>query len=169
MGTARDKVAANVLVVQENAVANMRALDELLNMAGKSSGAREIAGYTLEALAELCTTSLLPDRPLVAFAHRPVAAAKPSKDNDRRLLLWWAEDCIKRRCGRLLGSVVASCVAPNSIVLSASAGTCPLLVFVQQVHLFGQALCIRLRFGMVFCLQFVDPDEKNTFTLYPSL
>jgi hypothetical protein len=40
---------------------------------------------------------VLPDRRLVEFGGRPLAGVKPSKENDRRLLLWWAEDCLKKR------------------------------------------------------------------------
>ena len=94
----RDKVAANALLVQEDAVANIRALDELVQLASKAGGARNVAGNALDALKELFATVLLPDRPLVAFNERPFRAVKPSKEGDRRLLLWWTEDCIKKRC-----------------------------------------------------------------------
>jgi hypothetical protein len=93
----RDKVAAAALLVAEDAATNVRALDELLTLAGKAGGARDVAGHAIDALKELFGGSVLPDRRLVEFGGRPLAGVKPSKENDRRLLLWWAEDCLKKR------------------------------------------------------------------------
>jgi hypothetical protein len=105
-GTARDKIAANVLLVEENALANIAALDALLQLVGKSSGAKDTVGHALDALKELFKGVLLPDRPLVSFDKRPFMAVKPSKEGDKRLLLWWAEDCIKTRCALVCCFVV---------------------------------------------------------------
>lgn len=96
-GTQRDKVAAHTLLVQESAIANVAALDALLSLVGKTSGGKDAVGQALDALQELFKSVLLPDRPLVAFEARPLRAVKPSKAGDRRLLLWWVEDCIKKR------------------------------------------------------------------------
>lgn len=96
-GTSQDKIAANALVVEQNALANLHALDELIGLASKRGGAQGAAGHASDALKELFMTVLLPDRRLVAFDTRPLGSMKPSKAGDRQLLLWWVEDCIKRR------------------------------------------------------------------------
>lgn len=96
-GTSRDKIAANALVVEQNALANLHALDDLIALASKRGGAQGAAGHAVDVLKELFTTVLLPDRRLVTFETRPLASMKPSKASDRQLLFWWMEDCIKRR------------------------------------------------------------------------
>lgn len=96
-GTSRDKIAANALVVEQNALANMSALDDLIALASKRGGAQGAAGHAVDALKELFMSVLLPDRRLVTFETRPLSFMKPSKASDRQLLFWWVEDCIKRR------------------------------------------------------------------------
>lgn len=97
-GTSRDKVAAAALLVEESAVANIGALDTLLGWATKARGGREVAGHALESLKELFQTVLLPDRRLQPFESQPFRAVRPSKEGDKRLLYWWTEDCVKKRC-----------------------------------------------------------------------
>eukprot|EP00892_Ulva_mutabilis_P000964 jgi/Ulvmu1/10869/UM007_0043.1 len=101
-GTSRDKIAACALVVEQNALANLHALDELIGLASKRGGAQGAAGHAADALKELFISVLLPDRRLVAFEARPLHTIKPSKTGDRLLLLWWVEDCIKRRYAMFL-------------------------------------------------------------------
>lgn len=96
-GTSRDKIAANALVVEQNALANLSALDDLIALASKRGGAQGAAGHAVDALKELFMTVLLPDRRLIAFEARPLAEMKPSKAADRQLLFWWVEGCIKQR------------------------------------------------------------------------
>ena len=97
-GTTRDQIAANALLVQQSALHNIRALDELISLSCKRGGAQAAAGHAVDALKELFTECLLPDRRLVGFDARPVHRVKPSKAGDKQLLYWWVEDCIKRRC-----------------------------------------------------------------------
>ena len=40
-------------------------------------------------------------------------AAKPSKENDKRLLLWWVEDCVKKRCALRLWRRLSCCACCN--------------------------------------------------------
>jgi hypothetical protein len=53
-------------------VANLKALDSLLSLAGKRQGSRQVAASGLEALQELFSTCLLPDRKLRVFEAQPL-------------------------------------------------------------------------------------------------
>jgi len=105
-GTTSDKVAAMAVLVQESPIANLRALDGLVGMAGKRGGARAIVGTALDALKELWMDVLLPaDRKLRFFEQQeallrgmPAAHdAAHGKDADRGLLLWSFEHAVKHR------------------------------------------------------------------------
>ena len=96
-GTTRDQIAANALLVQQSALHNLRALDELLSLSCKRGGAQAAAGHAVDALKELFAEYLLPDRRLVGFDARPVHRVKLSKAGDKQLLYWWVEDSVKRR------------------------------------------------------------------------
>jgi ribosome biogenesis protein MAK21 len=96
-GTSRDKIAASALLVQQSALHNLRALDELIHICSKKGGAQAAAGHAVDALRELFPECLLPDRRLIAFDARPLHKLKPSKAGDKQLLYWWMEDCVKRR------------------------------------------------------------------------
>ena len=51
----------------------------------------------MDALKELFTTVLLPDRKLKFFEQQPVEAQEAGKEGERRLLYWLLEDGIKKR------------------------------------------------------------------------
>lgn len=69
-GTTRDRLAASALVVQERAIANLRALDELISWVAKSKGGRAVVGQSIDALRELFKSVLLPDRRLTTLEQR---------------------------------------------------------------------------------------------------
>ncbi|KAG2496991.1 hypothetical protein HYH03_004996 [Edaphochlamys debaryana] len=96
-GTSTDRLAAATLLVQESVVANMRALDQVVTWATKRSGGKELVRQALEALQELFATILLPDRKLRFLEQQPLQDLPPGRDGDKQLLLWWTEDCVKRR------------------------------------------------------------------------
>ncbi|EFJ51407.1 hypothetical protein VOLCADRAFT_87659 [Volvox carteri f. nagariensis] len=130
-GTSTDKLAAATLLVQESVVANMKALDQLVSLATKRSGGKELVRQAMEGLqarlrsighdalrflgavgwgrvpgaarnlgtclTELFTTVLLPDRKLRFLEQQPLQDLPSGRDGEKLLLLWWAEDCVKRR------------------------------------------------------------------------
>ncbi|GIM15448.1 hypothetical protein Vretimale_18225, partial [Volvox reticuliferus] len=96
-GTSTDKLAAATLLVQESVVSNMKALDQLVSLATKRSGGKELVRQALEALQELFTNALLPDRKLKFLEQQPLQDLPPGRDGEKLLLLWWTEDCVKRR------------------------------------------------------------------------
>ncbi|KAK9809457.1 hypothetical protein WJX73_009608 [Symbiochloris irregularis] len=105
-GTVADKLAALTLLIQESAVANLKALDELMRWATKHSGARGVAGEAIDALAEVFVVALLPDRRLTAFADQPLSALSPDASDkvaQRQLLYFRLEDCIKTRYAAFVG------------------------------------------------------------------
>ena len=96
-GTTADRVAAMSVLVQDGAVANLPSLDSLLAMCAKKGGARAVVGSAMDALKELFTSVLLPDRKLRFFEQQPLDKAEAGKDGERRLLYWLLEDGIKKR------------------------------------------------------------------------
>jgi ribosome biogenesis protein MAK21 len=52
----------------------------------------------IDALREIFIAALLPDRKLKFFEEQPLSAVPSSKDGLRRLLYYYVEDQIKRRC-----------------------------------------------------------------------
>ena len=52
----------------------------------------------IDALREVFTVALLPDRKLVSFEDQPLSAVPPGKDGLRRLLYYHFEDQLKKRC-----------------------------------------------------------------------
>lgn len=64
----------------------------------------------LHAAQELFTRFLLPDRKLRFLEQQPLAALGPAsaplgRDGERRLLLWWTEDCVKRRYAQFVAAL----------------------------------------------------------------
>lgn len=139
-GTASDRVAALTLLVQESAVANMAALDQLLKFVTKAAGSKDVVGkvkangsgtagvfypglsplpllmlscdrpspapQAIDALRELFTRVLLPDRPLVLLTDRPLSSLPAhTKLGAQHLLYWHIEDAIKRRYSVFVGAL----------------------------------------------------------------
>lgn len=100
-GTTADRVAAFTVLIQDNPVANLKALDALLGMVTSKGGKRH-AGTGIDALKELFVTTLLPDRKLKYFAQQPLQA---QREGDRLLLLWYWEDCLKHRYEEFVDSL----------------------------------------------------------------
>ena len=75
----------------------MASLDAMLGWVTKRKGGRAVVGAAVEALRELFTVALLPDRRLRSLGQQPLGALPAGRDGARRLLYWHLEDCIKRR------------------------------------------------------------------------
>ena len=71
-GTFSDKVAAMSLRIQESPIHQLDTLDALIHLADKSE--QRAANIVLEAIKDLFTHNLLPDRPLVRFEQRQLGA-----------------------------------------------------------------------------------------------
>ncbi|KAI5063062.1 hypothetical protein GOP47_0021609 [Adiantum capillus-veneris] len=96
-GTTADKVAAFTVLLQDNAIANLRSLDSLLGMVTSKGGKRH-AAMGIDALKELFVTSLLPDRKLKFLMQQPLdAQLQDTQEADGVLFLWYWEDCLKQR------------------------------------------------------------------------
>ncbi|KAI9735285.1 MAG: hypothetical protein M1834_001876 [Cirrosporium novae-zelandiae] len=109
-GTLSDKISALTLAVQESPIHNVKALESLVNLAGKRS--RDQAINVLQALKDLLAQGSLlpPGRKLKTFAtQRDLAAsfkksdynwksggALPSGLTDVHLILWAYEDLLKK-------------------------------------------------------------------------
>lgn len=108
-GTLSDKVSALTLAVQESPVHNMKALENLLNLARKRNRGQAID--VLKALKDLLAQGavLPPDRKLRSFSHQPGLAIAfqsssgdweprhplPGSLQDVHLLYWAYEDWLK--------------------------------------------------------------------------
>lgn len=95
-GTSSDKVSAFTCLVEDNPIANMRALDSLLGMVASKVGKR-YAFTGFDALRELFEMRLLPDRKLKSLIQRPLDILSETKDGYSLLLFWHWEDCLKQR------------------------------------------------------------------------
>ncbi|XP_020198114.1 protein SLOW WALKER 2 [Aegilops tauschii subsp. strangulata] len=95
-GTSADKVSAFTCLVEDNPIANMRALDSLLGMVASKVGKR-YAFTGFDALRELFEMRLLPDRKLKSLIQRPLDILPETKDGYSLLLFWHWEDCLKQR------------------------------------------------------------------------
>ena len=106
-GTASDKVAANVLSVTEDPVANLKALENLLGLVerARASGGKRGAVQSITALETLFRESLLPDRKLKYFSEQPLAASADAPHERKRLMYWHVEDSIKRMYLRFIGAL----------------------------------------------------------------
>ncbi|KAK8961620.1 hypothetical protein KSP40_PGU009186 [Platanthera guangdongensis] len=95
-GTSVDKVSAFTCLVEDNPMANMRALDALLSMVTSKVGKRfAFSGY--DALKELFLLRLLPNRKLKCLIQRPMLKIPENKDGYSLLLFWFFEECLKQR------------------------------------------------------------------------
>ncbi|KAL6644210.1 hypothetical protein ACP70R_015818 [Stipagrostis hirtigluma subsp. patula] len=103
-GTSADKVSAFTCFVEDNPIANMRALDSLLGMVTSKVGKR-YAFTGFDALKELFLTRLLPDRKLKSLIQRPLDSLPETKDGNSLLLFWHWEDCLKQRYEKFVMSL----------------------------------------------------------------
>ncbi|OEL15322.1 CCAAT/enhancer-binding protein zeta [Dichanthelium oligosanthes] len=103
-GTSSDKVSAFTCLVEDNPIANMRALDSLLGMVTSKVGKR-YAFTGFDALKELFLTRLLPDRKLKSLIQRPLDILPETKDGYSLLLFWHWEDCLKQRYEKFVMSL----------------------------------------------------------------
>ncbi|KAG0477200.1 hypothetical protein HPP92_014041 [Vanilla planifolia] len=101
MGTSVDKVSAFTCLVEDNPMANMRALDALLSMVTSKVGKR-YAFTGFEALRELFLLRLLPDRKLKNLIQRPLDRLPENKDGYSLLVFWFWEECLKQRYERFV-------------------------------------------------------------------
>ncbi|XP_052167758.1 protein SLOW WALKER 2 [Oryza glaberrima] len=95
-GTSADKVSAFTCLIEDNPIANMRALDSLLGMVTSKVGKR-YAFTGFDALKELFLKRLLPDRKLKSLIQHPLDILPETKDGFSLLLFWYWEDCLKQR------------------------------------------------------------------------
>ncbi|KAL2933089.1 CCAAT/enhancer-binding protein zeta [Bienertia sinuspersici] len=103
-GTAADKVSAYSVLIGDNPIANMRALDALLALVTSKVGKRHaLTGF--EALKELFIQSLLPDRKLKTLFQRPLKLVPDTKDGYSVLLFWYWEECLKSRYERFVSAL----------------------------------------------------------------
>lgn len=103
-GTSSDKVSAFTCLVEDNPIANMRALDSLLGMVTSKVGKR-YAFTGFDALKELFLMRLLPDRKLKSLIQRPLDILPETKDGYSLLLFWHWEDCLKQRYEKFVMSL----------------------------------------------------------------
>ena len=97
-GTTRDKIAAASLLVQQNVATNLDSLEMLVNWVSRNKGSRDGIGSALDALSELFSTTVLPDRKLKHFSDQPLldrVSSDPSQEDDRILIVCHVEDRVK--------------------------------------------------------------------------
>ncbi|RCI00884.1 hypothetical protein CU098_003617, partial [Rhizopus stolonifer] len=90
-GTLNDKVSALTLMLRESPIHGIKTLDMLMAM-GRKKGRNE-AVMAVTSLKDLLTGSVLPDRKLIYFADRPLAAEQVT---DVHLMVWVFEDHLKK-------------------------------------------------------------------------
>ncbi|TVU19278.1 hypothetical protein EJB05_35417 [Eragrostis curvula] len=103
-GTSADKVSAFTCLVEDNPIANIRALDSLVGMVTSKVGKR-YAFTGFDALKELFLMRLLPDRKLKSLIQRPLDKLPETKDGYSLLLFWHWEDCLKQRYEKFVMSL----------------------------------------------------------------
>ena len=106
-GTVRDKIAAASLLVQQNVISNIDSLEMLVSWVVRNKGSRDGIGHAVDALSELFSTTLLPDRKLKYFSDQsfPNAARSNKKKqmssstssgvDEKLLIVYYVEDRIK--------------------------------------------------------------------------
>ncbi|CAM9557389.1 unnamed protein product, partial [Chrysoparadoxa australica] len=111
-GTLSDKLAALIIQAQESPLHRLSSMDRVLEMATKKE--RRTSQMALEALKDLFINDLLPaDRQLVAFEARPLMQIELWAEQDqaragKALILWWFEDLVRQRYGRILDAIQAA-------------------------------------------------------------
>ncbi|XP_071963136.1 CCAAT/enhancer-binding protein zeta-like [Antedon mediterranea] len=112
-GVLADKVAALTLQIQDCALHNLSSLDSLLQMVNKK-GRRE-ALTALENLKELWMSELLiEDKKLKLFSQHPfdqltAICGKSKEKRDKRLLMWYFEDAVKKRYSEFVKTLETLC------------------------------------------------------------
>ncbi|XP_051135888.1 protein SLOW WALKER 2 [Andrographis paniculata] len=102
-GTAADKVSALSVLIGDNAVGNLRAIDSLLGMVTSKVGKRH-AFTAFEALKEMFLI-LLPNRKLKTLFQRPLNHLSDTKDGHSLLLFWHWEESLKERYERFVSAL----------------------------------------------------------------
>ncbi|XP_004711167.1 CCAAT/enhancer-binding protein zeta [Echinops telfairi] len=99
-GTLGDRMAAMILLIQDDAVHTLQFVETLLNLV-KKKGSKQHCLMALDTFKELLITHLLPDsRKLRIFSQHPFGKLEElssgNKDSrDRRLILWYFEHQLK--------------------------------------------------------------------------
>ncbi|CAH6779625.1 Cebpz [Phodopus roborovskii] len=99
-GTLGDRMAAMILLIQDDAVHTLQFVETLLNLV-KKKGSKQQCLMALDTFKELLITDLLPDsRKLRVFSQHPFhkleELSSGNKDSrDRRLILWYYEHQLK--------------------------------------------------------------------------
>lgn len=100
-GTLGDRMAAMILLIQDDAVHTLQFVETLLSLV-KKKGSKQQCLQALDTFKELLITDLLPDsRKLRAFSQHPLLRLEElssgNKDSrDRRLILWYYEHQLKQ-------------------------------------------------------------------------
>ncbi|KAI8983765.1 CBF/Mak21 family-domain-containing protein [Pilobolus umbonatus] len=90
-GTLNDKVSALTLMLRESPIHGMKTMETLMSMCKKKGKNESVMAVT--SLKDLFVGSVLPDRKLIYFADRPLAAKEVT---DLHLLIWAFEDHLKK-------------------------------------------------------------------------
>ncbi|XP_053445774.1 CCAAT/enhancer-binding protein zeta [Nycticebus coucang] len=99
-GTLGDRMAAMILLIQDDAVHTLQFVETLVNLV-KKKGSKQQCLMALDTFKELLITDLLPDsRKLRVFSQHPFnkleQLSSGNKDSrDRRLILWYFEHQLK--------------------------------------------------------------------------
>ncbi|MBZ3876929.1 CCAAT/enhancer-binding protein zeta [Sciurus carolinensis] len=99
-GTLGDRMAAMILLIQDDAIHTLQFVETLVNLV-KKKGSKQQCLMALDTFKELLITDLLPDsRKLRIFTQRPFnkleQLSSGNKDSrDRRLILWYFEHQLK--------------------------------------------------------------------------
>ena len=118
-GTASDKIASNTIAVQDDAAANLKQLESLLELCEKArvKGGKRGAAQAMQALEELFKTVLLPsDRKLKYFADQNLKESNKFPHERKRLMYWYVEDYIKRCYHRFVQSLEVLSKDPLTIL-----------------------------------------------------
>uniref|UniRef100_A0A8C9PSE5 CCAAT/enhancer-binding protein zeta n=1 Tax=Spermophilus dauricus TaxID=99837 RepID=A0A8C9PSE5_SPEDA len=99
-GTLGDRMAAMILLIQDDAIHTLQFVETLMNLV-KKKGSKQQCLMALDTFKELLITDLLPEsRKLRIFSQRPFnkleQLSSGNKDSrDRRLILWYFEHQLK--------------------------------------------------------------------------
>ncbi|KAM8931259.1 CCAAT/enhancer-binding protein zeta isoform 2-T2 [Lycaon pictus] len=99
-GTLGDRMAAMILLIQDDAIHTLQFVETLVNLV-KKKGSKQQCLMALDTFKELLITDLLPDsRKLRIFSQHPFSKLEQlssgNKDSrDRRLILWYFEHQLK--------------------------------------------------------------------------
>ncbi|XP_047638229.1 CCAAT/enhancer-binding protein zeta [Phacochoerus africanus] len=106
-GTLGDRMAAMILLIQDDAIHTLQFVETLVNLV-KKKGSKQHCLMALDTFKELLITDLLPDnRKLRIFSQHPFnkleQLSSGNKDSrDRRLILWYFEHQLKHLVGEFV-------------------------------------------------------------------